>query len=324
MSDNADIVAAARIQVRSQFDSPPLWAPHILFFLAPATIIYSVFSIFPLLDTIRLSLYEADPTGAMTFVGLQNFKQLVSDPYLSAGFWNAFRNNVLFFAIHMIVQNSIGLALAVLLSLPALTGRNIYRTIIFLPTMLSVVIIGFIWQLMLSPLWGVAKGFLVFVGGGNLFAPWLGLESTALITVSLISVWQFVGIPMMLIYAALLNIPEELVDAATVYGANQWHIFWSIKLPLILPTLGVVTILTFVANFNAFDLIFTMKGAIAGPNFATDILGTYFYRTFFGYQLQAGSITMGATVATAMLLVILVGVLFYLFGIQRRMQRYTF
>jgi hypothetical protein len=144
--------------------------------------------------------------------------------------------------------------------------------------MLSVVIIGFIWQLILSPLWGVSEGFLRTIGLPQLFAPWLGQESSALITVSLISVWQFVGIPMMLIYAALLNIPEDLSDAATVDGANQWHVFWYVKLPLILPTLGIVAILTFVGNFNAFDLIYTIKGAIAGPNFATDILGTFFYR----------------------------------------------
>jgi raffinose/stachyose/melibiose transport system permease protein len=144
------------------------------------------------------------------------------------------------------------------------------------------------------------------------------------VTISLISVWQFVGIPMMLIYAALLNIPDDLVEAATVEGANQWHVFWFIKLPLILPTLGVVSILTFVGNFNAFDLIYTVKGALAGPNFSTDILGTFFYRTFFGYQLQPGSATMGATVATMMLIIIMVGVLIYLFGVQRRLQRHTF
>jgi raffinose/stachyose/melibiose transport system permease protein len=190
--------------------------------------------------------------------------------------------------------------------------------------MLSVVIIGFIWQLILSPLWGIAKGFLNVFGLGGFFAPWLGLEGTALVTISLISVWQFVGIPMMLIYAALLNIPDDLVEAATVEGANQWHVFWFIKLPLILPTLGVVSILTFVGNFNAFDLIYTVKGALSGPNFATDILGTFFYRTFFGYQLQPGSPTMGATVATMMLLIILAGVLLYLFGVQRRLQRHAF
>jgi raffinose/stachyose/melibiose transport system permease protein len=129
---------------------------------------------------------------------------------------------------------------------------------------------------------------------------------------------------MMLIYAALLNIPDDLVDAAIVDGAGPFSVFWFVKLPLILPTLGVVSILTFVANFNAFDLIYAVKGALAGPNFSTDILGTFFYRTFFGYQLQIGSPTMGATVATAMLVIILIGVLIYLLGVQRRLQRHTF
>ncbi len=187
---------------------PTPWTRYIVVFLAPAAIIYSLFSIFPLLDTIRFSFYAADGTGATHFTGFSNFVTLLTDPAWAAPFWNAFRNNLVFFAVHMLVQNSIGLALAVLLSLPALTGRSVYRTLIFLPTMLSVVIIGFIWQLILSPLWGIAKGGLTAVHLGGWFAPWLGLESTALITISLISVWQFVGIPMMLIYAALLGIPR--------------------------------------------------------------------------------------------------------------------
>jgi raffinose/stachyose/melibiose transport system permease protein len=85
----------------------------------------------------------------------------------------------------------------------------------------------------------------------------------------------------------------------------------------------MVSILTFVANFNAFDLIYAVKGALAGPNFSTDIMGSFFYRTFFGFQLQLGSPTMGATVATMMFLVILVGVMGYLLLIQRRLTRYA-
>jgi raffinose/stachyose/melibiose transport system permease protein len=318
----SDIVAtnvqAGSVPERSRF---PL---HIAVFLAPALIIYTIFAIYPLVDTIRLSLYAGDETGARHFVGLSNFVTLLTDPAWSGQFWNALGNNLIFFAIHMVVQNGIGLGLAMLLSLPRLTGGSIYRTLLFLPTMLSVVIIGFIWQLILNPLWGIAPTLLKAVGLGGLFGPWLGQESTALATVSLISVWQFVGIPMMLIYAALINIPDDLMDAATVDGAGPFSVFWFVRLPLILPTLGVVSILTFVANFNAFDLIYAVKGALAGPNFSTDILGTFFYRTFFGYQLQVGSPTMGAAVATAMLIVILLGVLIYLFGVQRRLQRHTF
>ncbi len=292
-------------------------------FLAPATLIYTLFMIYPLADSIRLSFFTADATGAVSFAGLDNYRTLIGDPDWSAKFWNALGNNLLFFVVHMLVQNPIGLLLAALLSLPRLRARNTYRTLLFMPTMLSVVIIGFVWQLILSPLWGVSETLLDALGLVHLFRPWLGEESSALLTLSLISVWQFVGIPMMLIYAALLNIPDDLVEAAVIDGAGHWRIFWFIKFPLILPTLAMVSILTFVANFNAFDLIYAVKGALAGPNFSTDIMGTLFYRTFFGFQLQLGSPTLGATVATLMFLVILLGVLFYLFVIQRRLQRYA-
>jgi raffinose/stachyose/melibiose transport system permease protein len=294
------------------------------FFLLPAVIIYSVFSIYPLVATIIDSFYQRHDQAPMTFNGLGNFYTLLGDTTWSVPFWNAFRNNCYFFIIHMCVQNPVGLALAALLSLPHLRLRNTYRTLIFMPTMLSVVIIGFIWQLILSPLWGIWKMALASVGLGYFFGPYLGQEGTALITVGLISVWQFVGIPMILIYTALLAIPDELIDAATVDGLNQWQAFFYVKLPLIWPTIGLVSVLTFVANFNAFDLIYAMQGALAGPNFATDIMGTLFYRTFFGNQLQLGDPTMGSTIATMMFLFILIGVLIYLFLIQRRMQRYAF
>lgn len=295
---------------------------HIIFFLAPAVIIYSLFSAYPLFDTLRLSLFTEDASGQRSFHGLNNFIVLMGDAVWSDTFWNAMWNNTKFFLIHLLVQNPIGLLLAALLSLKGLKGARTYRTLIFLPTLLSVVIIGFIWQLILSPLWGVSEGFLSLLGLDFLFDAWLGKESSALITLALISVWQFIGIPMMLIYASLLSIPDELLEAATVDGASPLRIFWQIKVPLILPTLGLVTILTFVGNFNAFELIYAVKGALAGPNFSTDILGTFFYRTFFGYQSQIGSPTMGATVATMMFLVILLGVMAYFYLIQRRLTRY--
>ena len=167
----------------------------------------------------------------------------------------------------MVVQNSIGLMLAALLTSRTVRGSGFFRTVYFLPTMLSFVIVGFVWQLILSPLWGVAEGIMGVVGLDQFFKPWLGLESTALIALSLISVWQFIGIPMILFYAALIGIPDELIEAAVVDGASAWQIFWRIKFPLILPAVGIVFILTYVGNFNAFDLVYTTQGALAGPNF---------------------------------------------------------
>jgi raffinose/stachyose/melibiose transport system permease protein len=295
----------------------------VLVFLAPALLIYTAFSAWPLVDTLRLGLYATDEAGRTTFAGLANFHKLLFDEHWYGEFRNAMVNNIEFFAIHTLVQNPVALLLAALLSLRGLRGAAAYRTVLFLPTLLSVVIIGFTWQLILSPLWGVTERLMTLVGLGAHFGPWLGDEDTALRTVALISVWQFVGVPLMLIYAALIAIPEEVVEAAAVEGAGAWRIFWSIRLPLILPTLGLVNILTFIGNFNAFDLIYAVKGALAGPNYSTDLLGTLFYRTFFGYQSQPGSATMGAALATLMFLVILSGVAVYLFAVQRRLQRYA-
>ncbi|WLR91118.1 carbohydrate ABC transporter permease [Shinella zoogloeoides] len=300
---------------------PTRW--HIGVFLLPAFIVYSAVMILPLIETLRLSLFNT-VDGQSTFVGLSNFKVLFGDERWAADFWNALKNNFIFFVIHMLVQNPIGVALAAMLSLPKLRFAAAYRTAIFLPTLLSFVIVGFIWKLILSPIWGVSPYLMDLVGLKSFFSPWLGKPNSALIAVSLISVWQYVGIPMMLIYAALLNIPEEVVEAAECDGVTGWSQFWKIKLPLILPAIGIISILTFVGNFNAFDLVYTVQGALAGPDKSTDILGTLLYRTFFGFQLQLGDRSMGATIATVMFLIILAGVSLYLFVIQRRMRRYQF
>jgi hypothetical protein len=131
----------------------------------------------------------------------------------------------------------------------------------------------------------------------HLFQPWLGLEEYR------------AGHPLAGVGLAVRGHPDDAdlrrpgrdpgrADRGRPSGRrDRLAQFWGIKLPLILPTVGIVSILTFVGNFNAFDLIYTTQRALAGPDFATDILGTFFYRTFFGVQLQAGDPTMGATIA---------------------------
>lgn len=300
---------------------PRRW--HIAVFLAPAVLVYTAIMIFPLVATLVQSLFTR-VEGQQVFVGLRNFATLFGDPRWSANFWNALWNNVWFFIVHMLVQNPIGVLLAAILSNPRLRLRTFYRTAIFIPTILSFVIVGFVWKLILSPLWGIAPSMLDMIGLKHLFAPWLGQEGAALTTLALISVWQFVGIPMMLIYAALLSIPDEVIEAAECDGVTGWSQFWKIQLPLVLPTIGIISILTFVGNFNAFDLVYVAQGAQAGPNYATDLLGTFLYRTFFGFQLQLGDPNMGATIASVMFFIILVGVSIYLFLIQTRLRRYQF
>ncbi len=293
---------------------------HILVFTAPAVLLYSVFMIYPLFDSLRLSLFAQGLDFKPVFVGLENYHKLLTDERLAPTLWNAVQNNAVFFVIHMVLQNPIGLGLAVLLN-GKIRGSSLYRSLIFIPTVLSVVLVGLSWRMILSPIWGIAEGALGVFGLQSWYQPWLGLENSALLTVSLMSVWQNVGIPMMLFLAALVRIPEELLEAARVDGASFWTIFWRIQFPLILPVVGIVTVLTFVGNFNAFDLVYASQGALAGPDFSTDLLGTFFYRTFFGFQLQSGNPYLGASIAGVMLLIILGGLLFYLFTFVRRVEQ---
>jgi raffinose/stachyose/melibiose transport system permease protein len=275
-----------------------------------------------LLDSLRLSFYSS-AEGEVFFVGLQNFDKLFNSPFYSERFWGALGHNILWFLLFMALQNPIGLLLATLVASPKLKGAAFYRTIIFTPTTMSIVIIGWAWTLMLNPLWGIVNDGLEFVGLGGIIPSrgWLGSSDTALPVVILVGVWQYIGMPFILFLASLVAIDEELIEAARVDGATGWGIFWRIKFPLILPTAGIVAILTFVGNFSAFDNVYIMQGSTAGPNYATDLLGVFFYRTAFGTLGSTPDLHMGTTIATVMFGIILTGVLIYLFGIQKRLIR---
>jgi raffinose/stachyose/melibiose transport system permease protein len=281
----------------------------LLLFILPALAIYLMFAVVPLLSSIVMSFFDTNKELGNVFVGIGNYVYLFTQPSVSARFWNALLNNTKYFAIHVIVEVPIGLLLAGLLTSGALRrSEGVYRTLLFIPATLSVVIVGFIWRLIVNPLWGLV-GY-----------PLLGSQGTALTTISLMSVWQYVGIPMVFLYSALLAVPNDLVEAARLDGASPWKIFWDIKFPLIVPQFGLIVILTFIWTFNGFDLVFALNGSAPGPNYSTDILGTYFYRTFFGSSGQVADLDLGAAVATVIFTIMLLVTAGYFWFVQRRLK----
>ena len=279
-------------------------------FTLPALTVYTLFAAYPLASSIYLSFFDSD-LGTSRFVGFANYVHLFTNPTTSSRFWNALINNIEFFAIHLIVEVPIGLLLAALLTSGRLRRSvGVYRTLLFIPTTLSVVIVGFIWRLIINPLWGLVD------------FPLLGDDRTALPTISLMSVWQYVGIPMIFLYAALLAIPGQLVEAARIDGAGGWATFWRVKFPLIAPQFGLIAILTYIWTFNGFDIVFALNGAAPGPNYSTDILGTLFYRTFFGTSGQVADLDLGATVASVIFLIILTTSAAYFLLLYRRLRPY--
>jgi raffinose/stachyose/melibiose transport system permease protein len=150
--------------------------------------------------------------------------------------------------------------------------------------------------------------------------PWLGEPGFVLIIISLVSCWQWVGLPTMMFLAGLLTIPEELIEAARVDGASAWQTFWHIKLPLLVPVIGIVAILTFVGNFNAFDIVYAMASARGDPKYAADLLGTFFYRTAIAgeHPVALPNMGIGASVATVTFVILLAGVSLWLILSRRR------
>jgi raffinose/stachyose/melibiose transport system permease protein len=214
----------------------------------------------------------------------------------------------------MIVQNSLGLFFANLLS-SEFRGRDLFRTIIFAPATLSVLVTGFLWTLILNPTWGAVNLTLDAIGLKAWARPWLGDEHLALLAISLTSAWQWVGMPTVLFLAGMMGISEELLEAARVDGASGWTIFWKIKFPLLKPVIGLVAILTFVDNFNAFDVIYAMAGAKGEPGYSTDLLATFFYRTGIAGEHPVGipNMGMGAAIATMTFFILMAGVLTWLY-----------
>jgi len=279
-------------------------------FVVPALAVYVAFAVYPLLSSVALSFFDSSG-GSSAFVGFGNYVDLFANPATSERFWNALGNNVEFFLIHLVVELPVGLLIAALLTSGRLRRSvAIYRTLLFIPATLSVVIVGFLWRLIINPLWGLVP------------FPLLGNELTALPTISLMSVWQYVGIPMVFLYTALLAIPEEVVEAARIDGAGGWTTFWRVKFPLIAPQFGLITILTYIWTFNGFDIVYALNGSAPGPNYSTDILGTFFYRSFFGSSGQVADLDLGATVASVIFAIILVTCAAYFWIVQRRLKTY--
>ncbi|MEG2698155.1 MAG: sugar ABC transporter permease, partial [Ruthenibacterium sp.] len=175
-------------------------AAYWIWYALPALFFYLIFMAYPLVDSIRMSLYTGT-THARVFAGFSNYVTLFTDPVYSQQYWNAMLNTVKFFIIHMLVQNVLGIVFAVLLTAPKMRGRNIYQAIIFIPTTFAVLVTGYLWKLLLNPVW--SKGFWNALHLPGLAQPWLGDEKTALLFVAFVSCWQWIGIPTMMFVAGL-------------------------------------------------------------------------------------------------------------------------
>lgn len=287
-------------------------------FVLPALLLFSIFILYPLLTALSYSFFSWSGIVREGFAGLENYVTLFTQLPYSTQIPNAFLHNLLLFVGAMVFQNTIGLGLATLLH-RIRRFKRFFQTVYTLPYLVSPLVIGYLWSLMLSPLFGPVNAVLRAIGLDALAQPWLGNPSTAIWVVVLVTAWQWIGFPVLLYGAALGGIPEELEEAASLDGANTWQRFRSITLPLLLPAIGTVSVLTFIGAMEAFPIPYALGGSQGNPAGATDVLSLLFYRTAFE---SGSSNAIGTSSAIATLLFLFIfGVAILMTWLMRRAER---
>lgn len=280
-----------------------------LLFIAPAAVLFAIFVLYPMVTAVSYSMYSWRGTSQEEFVGLANFVNLfTSEPYRST-LPRAFGHNLLLFVGAMVVQNSVGLLLAVVLHRRA-RSRRFFQVLFTMPYLVSPLVVGYLWSLLLSPLFGPVNAALKAVGLDSLALPWLGTPGTALWVVVLVTAWQWVGFPLLLYGAALGGLAPELDEAAELDGASGPQRFFAITLPLMTPVIGTVSVLTFIFSMEAFPIPYALGGSTGAPAGATDVLSLVFYRTAFE---SGSSNAIGTSSAIAILLFLFIFVLSTIF-----------
>ena len=258
-------------------------------FVLPAFAVYLLFFGIPFIATIWLSFTEWNGIGQPAFTGMENYLRLSGD----AAMWAALGNNVLWVIIGTIAPVFIGLIIAVMLWSEA-RGSMTYRTIYFLPVVLSPVVIGIIWGWIYNPLFGLLNTGLRAVGLGRFAIGWLGESETALYAVLVTAIWSYLGFCIVVLFAGLQKVDPELVGAARIDGANARQRFRHVIIPQIRPVLTMVIVYTVIGGFNVFDVVWVMTNG--GPNNASEVIATYTYEIAF----RGNEYGYGATLSMVM------------------------
>lgn len=280
-----------------------------ILFLLPALLLMAVFVYLPVVQNATFSLYRWSAISTKwDFVGLANYTRAFSDPVV----FKALGNNLWYAIISVAVQVIFALVLAAILESHVISrfAGNIFRTALFLPSVLAITVVGITWQLMYNPTLGVINQMLTTTGLGALKRVWLGDERTAMFAIIGVSQWQWTGYIMVLFIVAIQAIPAELYEAAKIDGANGFQQFMNVTVPGVRETFLVMATITVIGAFKVFDIVWVMTAG--GPNRSSEVLGNYLYRSGFRND------EMGYASALATLLFI---VTFVLSFVQLRLGR---
>jgi ABC-type sugar transport system permease subunit len=261
-------------------------------FVLPALLLYATFVLYPFLVTIYYSMTDWDGAQPQkNFIGLVNYQRMLADPLM----WLSLTHNLIWIAVGTFTPVALGLGLATLVW-SGVRGRLFFRTVYFMPVVLSTVVVGMIWAWIYHPMFGPINLVLRAVGLDAVARGWLGDLTWALYALLLAGLWAYFGFCFVILLAALQNVDMEQHDAAKIDGANAWQRFINVTIPQLSAVLTMLLAYTLIGGFNVFDIVYIMtKG---GPANATEVLATYTYKMAFK-QSEVGygaALTMVITV----------------------------
>ncbi len=287
------------------------WAKRleIALLAGPAIIMFLAFVIFPVLMAAYYGFFKWKGFGPPTdFVGLQNYLTIFQDEK----FQDALMHNGFILVMSLVIQGPAAIALALLLN-QRLRGRSLVRVLIFVPYVISEVIVGTGWGLMLKTT-GAVNHFLERIGLPDWTVEWLSDPKVAIWTLMVIISWKYIGFAVILFLAGLQSIPEELYEAAAIDGATYWQMQRSITLPLLGPTIRIWAFLSIIGSLQLFDLVFIIWGQYVATTAGTSTMATY----MVGEGRLAGNYGYGNAVAVVLFAISLTIALIYQRFVLRR------
>jgi len=268
-------------------------------YLAPALVLIALFVLLPLLRTLQISLFSWDGVTTATFMGVDNYIEALSDPNMLALYWHS-AVLVLFYAV---IPIAFGLLITALFSRRTVRGMTFYRSVLFVPQAVSLVVVAVAWQWMYAQS-GIANQFLNFFGI-PVNTAWLGSFSWALPAIGLIGSWLLTGLCMVLFLAGAQKIDAALYEAARLDGANAWHEFRYVMLPSLRAEIGVAMTLTIVAALRSFDLVYLLTEG--GPGTSTSVPGYEIFENAFTNQ-RVGSASALAVILTVLIIIVSIAI----------------
>lgn len=266
------------------------------FMALPAFVMFTVFFIYPLTKGIGMSLTDWSGYGQARFVGFTNFVNFFHDPRALSDI----RTTVLFALGSAPLLNVVGLIYALLMN-SKFRGKSFARACIYMPAIISPLIMGYIWYLLLQPDRGVLHQLLSQGASLSLLGNWMSDYRSQMIVLILANVWQYAGMTMIIYLAGLQNISRELYEAAQIDGASKWQAFWNLTLPLLGPSIRINVVTNIIGSLSVFDIVMALTGG--GPGYQTETLSIYIMRMCYGSKTGYST-----AVAVIMFLIVLLPV----------------